>query len=112
MKIQLTEIDRRLLERISKIINEDAGIDEDNWVEIDTLLSILDSLEDSYKDLEFEYEEYKEKVLDNYKPCDIQDNWRFYSQTISKQEKEITNLWGFIKEKGLEEDYGRYEKRN
>ena len=112
MKIQLTEIDRRLLERISEIINEDAGIDEDNWVEIDTLLAILDTLEDCYKDLKYEFDEYKVNVLDNYKPCEVNDNWRFYSQTISKQEKEITNLWGFIKEKGLEEDYGRYKERN
>ena len=108
MKIQLSDIDRRVLERVSKIINEDPGIDDSNWVEVDTLLAILDSLEDSYKELKYEFEDYKENIKDNYKPIGEGDNYRYYANTIQKLDEECNRQWNFIKEKGLEEEYGEY----
>lgn len=108
MKIQLSDIDRRVLERVSKIINEDPGMDDENWVEVDTLLAILDSLEDSYKELKYEFEDYKENIKDNYKPIGEGDNYRYYANTIQKLDEECNRQWNFIKEKGLEEEYGEY----
>lgn len=113
MKIQLSDIDRRVLERVSKIINEDPGVDDSNWIEVDTLLAILDSLEDSYKELEYEFDDYKENVKENYKPIGEGDDYRFYSHTINKLNEECDRQWQFIKERGLEEEYGEYTgKRN
>lgn len=104
VKVQISDVDRRILERVSNITNEDPGVDDYNWVEVDTLLATLDSLEDSYNDLDDTFEKYKE----NHKPCDVNDNWNYYSVTISKLEKECKKQYDFIKEKGLVEEYGRY----
>lgn len=112
IKARISDVDRRLLERISNITNEDPGVDDYNWVEVDTLLATLDSLEDSYKELENaledkcqEFEDFKE----NHKPCDIGDNWNYYSTTISRLERECKKQYDFIKEKGLVEEYGKYQ---
>ena len=107
-KIQISDVDRRILERVSNITNEDTGVDEDNWVEVDTLLAILDSIEDRYMDLEDRFNDYKEHIEENYKPIGEADNYRFYSKTIEKLQHELDKEYQFIKEKGLEEEYGRY----
>lgn len=108
VKAQISDVDRRLLERISNITNEDPGVDDYNWVEVDTLLATLDSFEDKYNEIKNDYEEYKEKVKDNYKPCGVYDNWNYYQVTISKLEKECKKQYDFIKEKGLVEEYEEY----
>lgn len=109
MKVQLSEIDRRLIERVCNIVAEQTGIDDDNWIEIDDLLAILDSLEDHYRDLEDYYKEAAEEMKESYKPCDVNDNWRFYESTIEALQAEINKQHRFIKEKGL---IGEYEKYN
>ena len=111
MKIQLSEIDRRLIERVCNDILEETGIDQDNWIEVNDILAILDSLEDAYKDLEDKYNDLQENIKDNYKPCSVNDNYRFYESTIEKLEKEDFNLWNFIKEKGLIEDYEKHNSK-
>lgn len=108
MKIQLSEIDQRVIERVCNIILEDTGIDNEGWIEVDDLLAILDSLEDSYKDLEDEYNEYKENIKDNYKPIGEGDNYRYYANTIQKLDEECNRQWNFICEKGLKEEYENY----
>lgn len=108
-KIQISDIDRRVLERVSKITGEDPGVDDYNWVEADTLLATLDSFEDKYNEIKNDYEEYKEKVKDNYKPIGEGDNWNYYSTTISRLERECKKQYDFIKEKGLKEEYGSYK---
>ena len=108
MKIQLSEIDRRLIKRVCNDILEETGIDQDNWIEVKDILAILDSLEDTYKDLEDKYNELQENIKDNYKPCSVNDNHRFYESTIEKLEKRDFNLWNYIKEKGLIEEYEKY----
>ena len=108
MKIQLSEIDQRIIERVCKIILEQTGIDEDGWIEVEDILAILDSLEDSYKDLEIEFDSYKTKIEENYKPIGEGDNYRYYANTIQKLDEECNRQWNFMKEKGLEEEYGEY----
>lgn len=109
VKIQISDVDRRILERVSNITIEDPGVDDYNWVEVDTLLATLDSLEDKYNELKIEHEKYEENVKDNYKPCDVGDNWNYYSTTISRLERECKKQYDFIKEKGLVEEYGKYQ---
>lgn len=108
VKVQISDVDRRLLERVCKITNEDTGVDDYNWVEVDTLLAILDSLEDSYKDLEIEYEAYKTNVEENYKPIGDGDNYRFYSHTIEKLKETCNKQYQFIVKEGLKEKYDEY----
>ena len=108
MKILLNDIDYRLIERVCEAIGEKINIDMDGYIEVDDILAILDSLEDTYKDLEMEYEEYKENVKENYKPCDVNNNHRFYTRTIEALQKELDKEYSFIKEKGLIEEYGKY----
>ena len=107
MKIQLSEVDYNLINRVCSLLNQETGIDDFNYIEVDTILAILDDLESKYKELEWDYEEYKEKIEDNYKPCDVNDNWRYYANTIEKLQNEIDKQHNFIKEKGLDEEYGR-----
>lgn len=108
MKIQLSEVDQRIVERVCNIILEDTGIDNEGWIEVEDLLAILDSLEDSYKDLEDEYNDYKEHIKENYKPLGEGDDYRFYANSLDKLTNENNNLWKFINEKGLVEDYEKY----
>ena len=108
MKIQLSEIDQRVIERVCKIILESPGIDEEGWIEVEDLLAILDSLEDSYRDLEDEYNEYKENIKDNYKPVGEGDNYRFYANTIQKLDEECNKQYQFIIKEGLKEKYDEY----
>lgn len=108
MKIQLSEIDQRVIERVCKIILESPGIDEEGWIEVEDLLAILDSLEDSYRDLEDEYNEYKENIKDNYKPIGEGDNYRFYANTIQKLDEECNKQYQFIIKEGLKEKYEEY----
>ena len=42
IKVQISDVDRRILERVSNITNEDPGVDDYNWVEVDTLLATFD----------------------------------------------------------------------
>jgi len=108
MKIQLSEIDQRVIERVCKIILESPGIDEEGWIEVEDLLAILDSLEDSYRDLEDEYNEYKENIKDNYKPIGEGDNYRFYANTIQKLDEECNKQYQCIIKEGLKEKYEEY----
>lgn len=108
MKIQLSEIDRRMIERVCDDIFEETGIDENNWIEVDDLLAILDSLEDKFKDLKDELDEYKENVKNNFKPCDVNDNWNYYATTIQKLDEECNKQYQFIIKKGLKEEYEEY----
>lgn len=108
MKIQLSEIDRRIIERVCEITEETTDIDADNYIEVDTILAILDSLEDSYKDLEDEYNTYREMISDNYKPIEVNDSHRYYVNTIENLSLEADKMHKFIKEKGLLEEYGEY----
>lgn len=108
MKKELSEIDTRLIHRVDDIIGEETYIDIDGYVDVDDLLSMLDSLEDKYKDLESEFEEYKLDIKENYKRCDINDNHEYYESTITKLNNEVNKQYRFIKEKGLEEEYGKY----
>lgn len=108
MKIQLSEVDQRVIERVCNIILEETGIDNEGWIEVDDLLAILDSLEDSYKDLEDEYNEYKENVKDNYKPVGAGDNYRYYANTIQKLDEECNRQYQFIIKEGLKEKYDEY----
>ena len=107
IKVQLNDVNRRLIERVCDDVEEQTGVDVDNWIDVDDILAILDSLEDKYSDTLDEFKEYKEHILQNYKPVGEEDNWRFYSNTISKLEEECSNMWNFIKERGLEEEYGK-----
>ena len=109
IKVQLNEINKRLIERVCEDIDEQTGIDADYWIDVDDILSIMDSLEDKYKDIEEQHEEYKEHVLQNYKPIGEDDNYRFYANTINRLDDECNKMWRFIKEKGLEEEYGEYQ---
>ena len=108
MKILLSDIDYRLIERVCKTLNEKTGIDMDGYIEVDTILSILDDLEDSYSDLKGTFEEYKEMIKENYKRCDVDNNFRFYVGTIERLQNEVDKQFNFIKERGLEEEYGKY----
>lgn len=108
IKVQISDIDRRILERVTKITNEDPGVDDYNWVEVDTLLAILDSIEDKYNELKIEFDEYKEKVKDNYKPISEGSSYRYFANTIKRLDEECKKQYEFIKEKGLEEEYGEY----
>lgn len=103
MKLQLSEVDRRLIERVCDIICEQTGVDEENWIEVDDILAILDSLEDKYQDLKDSMRDIKE----NYKPCDINDNWNYYATTIQRLEKECKKQYDFIKMEGLKDKYDR-----
>lgn len=108
IKIQLNEINKRLIERVCNVLEEQTGIDADNWIDVDDILSTLDSLEDKYQDLAYDYDEYKEHVLQHYKPIAEGDNYRFYANTINRLDDECNKMWRFIKEKGLEEEYEKY----
>lgn len=108
MKIQLKEIDKRIIERVCKITQERTGIDDDDYIEVDALLAILDSLEDCYKDLEIGFDEYKTNVEENFKPCDVNDNWNYYATTIKKLDKECNKQYQFIVKRGLKEEYEKY----
>lgn len=105
MKIQLSEVDRRIIERICEKIGVSVDIDGDDWIEVDSILALLDDLDDAYNDISDEYEAYKEKIDDNYKPSDVNDNWRFYSKTIEELNKECDKQYQFIIEKGLKDEY-------
>lgn len=108
VKVQLSDVDRRILERVSDITGEDTGVDDYNWVEVDTLLAILDSLEDCYIDLKERYDDYHEKVKDNYKPIGEGDNYRYYAHTIENLNEECNKQYQFIVEEGLKEKYEEY----
>lgn len=108
MKIQLTEIDRRIIERVCEKINVSVSIDEDNWIEVDSILALLDDLGDAYSDLSYEFEDYKERIKETCKPCDVNDNWNYYSTTIQKLDEECNKQYQFIIRKGLKEEYEEY----
>jgi len=108
MKIQISEIDRRIIEKVCEKINVSVDIDGDNWIEIDSILALLDDLEDAYNDLSYEYEEHIEKVKDNYKPCDVNDNWNYYATSIKKLDEECNRQYQFIIKEGLKEKYDEY----
>lgn len=110
MKIQLSEIDRRLIERVCDDILEETGIDDDNWIEVDDILAILDSLEDKYSDAIIEFEDYREHIKEVCKPCDVNDNWNYYAKTIEKLGEECDRQYQFIIKRGLKEEYDKYGK--
>lgn len=107
MKIQLNEVDRRLIERINEKIQVSTYIDDDDYIEVNDLLALLDDLDDAYNDLSFQYEEYKLNVEENYKPIGEGDNYHYYASTIKRLTKECDRQHEFIKEKGLLGEYGR-----
>lgn len=108
MKIQLTDVDRRIIERVCEKINVSVSIDDDNWIEVDSILALLDDLDDAYNDLSYEFDEYKEHIKDNYKPIGAGDNYMFYSHTIEKLDEECNKQYQFIIKKGLKEEYEEY----
>lgn len=108
MKILLDETDLRLMARIKDIIGK-ISIDTDGYIEKDELLGVLWDLTDAYDDETYKVEELELKIEENYKPCDSSDNWRFYSHQIKALQDEINKRGDFIEEKGLAEEYGRYE---
>lgn len=108
MKIQLTEIDRRIIERVCEKINVSVSIDEENWIEVDSILALLDDLGDAYSDLSYEFEDYREHIKEICKPCDVNDNWNYYAKTIEKLDEECNKQYQFIIKKGLKEEYEEY----
>ncbi len=66
MKYELSEIDKRLIDRVSKITCVDYGIDNDNYIEADKLLTIIDDLETRYSALEKKHFEFEQKVQEQY----------------------------------------------
>lgn len=105
MKILLDETDLRLMTRIKDIIGK-ISIDTDGYIEKDELLGVLWDLTDAYDDAIYKIEELDTKIQEEYKPRDVNDNWRFYSHQIEALQEEINKRGEFIKEKGLEEEYG------
>lgn len=110
MKIQLSDVDRRIIERVCEKINVSVSIDDDNWIEVDSILALLDDLDDAYNDVTYEYDEYKEHIKETYKPCDVNDNWNYYATTIQKLDEECNRQYQFIIKKGLKEEYEEYNR--
>ena len=66
MKYELSEIDKRLIDRVSKITGVNYEIDNDNYIEADKLLTIIDDLETRYSALETKHFEFEQKVQEQY----------------------------------------------
>lgn len=105
MKILLDETDLRLMARIKDIVGK-ISIDTDGYIEKDELLGVLWDLTDAFDNAIYKIEELETKIQEEYKPRDVNDNWRFYSHQIEALQEEINKRGEFIKEKGLEEEYG------
>ena len=103
-KVQLSDVDRRLIERIDKLTNYHTDIDEDGYIDVSLILACLDDLETEYHRLDSEYDGFRESS----KPCDINDSWEYYSTLVYRLQGKINKQYEFIKEKGLEEEYDEY----
>lgn len=66
MKYELSEIDRRLIERVSKITCVDYEIDNDNYIKLDTIIALIDDLETKYTELETKFIDFETKVQEQY----------------------------------------------
>ena len=66
MKYELSEIDKRLIDRVSKITGVNYESDNDNYIEADKLLTIIDDLETRYSALETKHFEFEQKVQEQY----------------------------------------------
>lgn len=75
MKLKLNDIDIRLLERIANITGCETGIEPDGYIDVDILLATMDELEDSYRTLEENYDNYREFVKDNYKQKSLAESY-------------------------------------
>lgn len=110
MKILLSEADLRLIERLKKVVGN-IKVDPDGYIELDELLGILWDMEDEYGNVEKVAQDMTEKLdtlKENSKPCDCNDNWRYYQGTIDKLQDIVRSQNEFIKERGLEDDYKKY----
>ena len=103
IKIRLEEYDINLVNRVSDKTRTQINLDQDGWIDVDDILSLLSELESENTDLQIKLDEIRE----NCKPCDINDNWQFYSKTIKDLQIELDKQHKFIKEKGLLEEYGK-----
>lgn len=103
MKIQLNDIDRRLIERICEKTGYTTGIDEDGWVEVDTLLAHLDELDNEFIRIEERIEKLEETIRENHP-----DTYFDYSRKVENILNELDKQWNFIKERGLEKEYENY----
>lgn len=110
MKILLSDVDLRLIERLKKVVGN-IKVDPDGYIEIDELLGVLWDLKDEYDNTVSVIEEMTDKLdtlKENSKPCDCNDNWRYYQGTIDKLQDIVRSQNDFIKERGLEDDYKKY----
>lgn len=67
MKYQLSEIDKRVIDRASNITCVDYEIDNDNYIEADNLLTIIDDLEDKYDEIYNKLIEFDEKMQETWR---------------------------------------------
>lgn len=110
MKILLSDVDLRFIERLKKVVGE-IKVDCDGYIAIDELIGVIWDLKDEYDNTVHTLQEMTEKLdelKENSKPCDCNDNWRYYQSTIDKLQDIVRSQRDFIKERGLTDDYKKY----
>lgn len=66
IKIRLEDYDMNLIKRVSDKTRTQINLDQDGWIDVDNLLSLLSELEDYYDNEAQEFEDYKNKVDEFY----------------------------------------------
>lgn len=75
MKYKLDERDIRVIKAIDKKFCWNTKIDEDGYVEVETLVSLIYDLKDEYDNIEDEFVEFDQNVQDNYRPIPLAEQY-------------------------------------
>lgn len=103
MKVELKDIDINLIENVCEKCGTKPEIDDDGYIEVDTILAILDELDEKCIELEERIEGLEESIRDGHP-----DTYFDFSKKVQSLIAVLEKQSNFIKEKGLEEEYGKY----
>jgi len=66
MKYELSETDKRLIDKVSDITLVDYEVDDDNYIKVENLIALIDDLETKYKKLEDKFVQFEGKIQESW----------------------------------------------